>query len=196
MGVTLPAELRLGDLVLRRPDPDQAGGVVEAVNESLGDLGPWMAWAQQPAELEATAMRLALAGAAFELAGDASWTIFDCASDQVIGSCGLHQRMRPGGRDIGYWVRSGWTGRGVASRAAAALTCVGFETLELERVEIRCDEANERSAAVARRLGFEHLATVESFCGAPRDSGRTMVWAMGRAAWPSVAPAETSPLRR
>ncbi len=183
MGLTLPAELVLGDIVLRRPDPQQAAAVVEAVNESLDHLRPWMAWAQQPAELEPTAVRLALAAEAFDLGGDATWTIFDVATEQVIGACGLHDRVGAGGRDVGYWVRVGWTGRGVASAAAAAVTAVAFEVLGLDRVEVRCDESNERSAAVPRRLGFQCVATVEGFCGAPSDSGRTMIWAMRREAW-------------
>ncbi len=182
MGLTLPPEVVLGTIVLRRPDPQDAAAVVEAVNESLDHLRPWMAWAQQPAELEPTAVRLALAGAAFDLGGDATWTIFDGGSGVVIGACGLHDRVGAG-RDIGYWVRVGWTGRGVASRAAAGLTSLGFEVLGLRRVEVRCDESNNRSAAVPRRLGFEYLGTVPGFCGAPSDSGRTMVWAMDREAW-------------
>ena len=71
----------------------------------------------------------------------------------------------------------------MASAAAAAVTAVAFEVLGLERVEVRCDESNERSAAVARRLGFQCVATVEGFCGAPSDTGRTMIWVMRREAW-------------
>lgn len=183
MGLTLPPEMVAGDVVLRRPDPVQAVALVEAVNDSLDHLRPWMAWAQRPAEVEPTAVRLALAGEAFDLGGDATWTILDGASGQVIGACGLHDRVGAGARDIGYWVRVGWTGRGVASAAAAAITTVAFEVLGLARVEVRCDRCNHRSAAVPRRLGFDHVGTVEGFCGAPSDSGRTMVWAMTREAW-------------
>lgn len=183
MGLSVPAELVLGEVVLRRPDPQQASAVVEAVNQSLDHLRPWMVWAQQPAELEPTALRLALAAAAFDVGGDATWTIFDVGSDAVIGACGLHDRLGAGARDLGYWVRAGWTGRGVASVAAAALTAVGFEVLDLERVEVRCDESNELSAAVPRRLGFQCVSTVDGSRVAPSDSGRTMIWAMRREAW-------------
>ena len=37
-----------------------------------------------------------------------------------------------------------------------------FETLGANRVEIRCDALNARSAAVPRRLGFVHEATLRN----------------------------------
>ncbi len=193
--IRLPPEIVVDDIVLRRPDPEQASAVVEAVNDSLAHLQPWMAWAQRPTVFEATALRLAVAAAAFDAAADAAWTIFDGASGEVIGGCGLHDRIGGGGRDIGYWVRAGWTGGGVATRAAAALTWVGFDVLALDRIEIRCDAANARSAAVPRRLGYSCVGTFEGFCGAPSDSGKTMVWAVNSNDWPTPQWPGTSPLQ-
>ena len=50
--------------------------------------------------------------------------------------------------------------RGVATETAAALTRVGFEFLALDRMEIHCDVRNVRSAAVPRKLGYVHDATL------------------------------------
>jgi RimJ/RimL family protein N-acetyltransferase len=47
----------------------------------------------------------------------------------------------------------------------------------MSRVEIRCDPANVRSAAIARRVGLRHARTIPAseitVDGVPRD---TMVW--------------------
>jgi RimJ/RimL family protein N-acetyltransferase len=44
-------------------------------------------------------------------------------------------------------------------------------------VEIRCDPRNERSAAVPRRLGFEHVATLAGDrAGRDGIARDTMVW--------------------
>ncbi|HEY2672903.1 MAG TPA: GrpB family protein [Rugosimonospora sp.] len=48
------------------------------------------------------------------------------------------------------------TGRGIATRAAAALTAVAFR-IGAERVEILTDVANMRGAAIPRRLGFVEI---------------------------------------
>jgi len=56
--------------------------------------------------------------------------------------------------EIGYWLRTRAEGHGYATEAVSALAKLCFEALAAERVEIRCDIQNERSAAVAERAGF------------------------------------------
>jgi RimJ/RimL family protein N-acetyltransferase len=54
-----------------------------------------------------------------------------------------------------------------------------FDVAGIERIEIHCDPRNERSAAVPRRLGFVHEATLRGRLrdhdGTPRDA---MVWTL------------------
>ena len=57
--------------------------------------------------------------------------------------------------EIGYWIRTGMTGRGLATEATRRIADFAFAELGAERVEIWCDALNERSAAVAQRAGFE-----------------------------------------
>jgi RimJ/RimL family protein N-acetyltransferase len=44
------------------------------------------------------------------------------------------------------------------------------------RVEIHCDEANVRSAAVPRRLGYRLDRIEDDRVSAPGDLGRSMIW--------------------
>ncbi len=60
-------------------------------------------------------------------------------------------------------------GKGYASELAAALTKVAFEVVGVDRVEIRCDPHNVRSAAVPRKLGYGLEATLRRRL---RDSAR------------------------
>ena len=46
----------------------------------------------------------------------------------------------------------------------------------LGRVEIHCDEANHRSAAIPRRLGYRLDRVEDDAIAAPGESGRSMVW--------------------
>ena len=62
--------------------------------------------------------------------------------------------------EIGYWVRTSYARQGYITEVVAGLTDFAFETLGAKRVEIRCDALNERSAAIPRRLGFTHEATL------------------------------------
>ena len=73
------------------------------------------------------------------------------------------------------------TGHGYATEAVESLTRVAFDFPEVERLEIRVDPRNAPSAAIPRRLGYLHVATLEknftALPGPPRD---TMVWEMTR----------------
>ncbi|HSH31579.1 MAG TPA: GNAT family protein [Candidatus Saccharimonadales bacterium] len=73
---------------------------------------------------------------------------------ELVGHMSL-MHIRPKHKaEIGYWLSSEYEGRGVMSRAAAALIEYGFDELGLERIEILCRSTNARSQAVAQRLGF------------------------------------------
>lgn len=105
---------------------------------------------------------------------------------ELVGTMGLHARVGVGGLEIGYWVRSDYTGRGIAGACAGALTSAALALPGISRVEIHCDEANLRSAAIPRRLGYrlDHIEAVE--VTAPGETGRRMIWVFPRDTHPQV----------
>src|SRR5699024_1407559 len=57
--------------------------------------------------------------------------------------------------DIGYWIDGDAEGQGIVTRACEALIAHGRNTLQLKRFELRIATNNQKSSAVAERLGFE-----------------------------------------
>jgi RimJ/RimL family protein N-acetyltransferase len=171
-----PREIDAGDgVVLRLPDPEDAEATARAINDSLDELRPWMAWAQAPTTIDQQAVRLAVGAEAVAAGGEPLFTLV--VDGEVAGGVGVHDRSDdPRTREIGYWRATAAAGRGVVTRAVLALVdelaARGFE-----RVVITCDEANVRSAAVAERAGFTHAST-EDDPGRenPSSSLRTMRW--------------------
>lgn len=85
--------------------------------------------------------------------------IWSQTTSQYLGGIGLRP-CEPDGWNvpafaIGYWVRASAQGHGYVTEAVRKIVDYSFEYLLAQRVEIRCDAANERSAAVAIRLGFQ-----------------------------------------
>lgn len=181
-------------LVLRCWQPSDAPLLKEAIDSSLDHLRAWLPWAQEepqtPAEKVALLRRFR---GMFDLDQDFLYGIFARDESRVLGGTGLHTRVGVHAREIGYWIRADAEGQGYATEAVAALTRVGFEIEKLERIEIHCEPANERSAAVARRLGYELEATLRGRArdanGRPRD---TTVFTMFADAYVSSPAAEIS----
>ena len=62
--------------------------------------------------------------------------------------------------EVGYWLREDQQGQGIVTRAARAILAFGFNELGLERIELRCAVENQKSRAIAERLGFTREGTL------------------------------------
>jgi ribosomal-protein-serine acetyltransferase len=70
----------------------------------------------------------------------------------VIGTHKLDMLNRRG--EIGYWLGRSFQGQGIATAACRAVVTHLLHERKLNRVEIHCAVGNDKSCAVARRLGF------------------------------------------
>jgi RimJ/RimL family protein N-acetyltransferase len=167
-------------LVIRCWEPADAVLAKEAIDSSLDHLRPWMPWAHaEPTTLEQKVQLLRLFRGKFDLDQDAVYGIFDREERRVVGGTGLHPRVGDDASEIGYWIRADATGNGFATESTAAVTRVAFEILGFDRIEIRCDPANVRSAAIPKRLGYEYEATLRGRLRNEHDEPRdAMVFTM------------------
>jgi ribosomal-protein-serine acetyltransferase len=142
-------------LTIRAPRYADAREIMTAVNESLAELRPWMPWAKDPVQVEATEARLRAAMAKWITREDLLLHVYlKDTSTFVVGS-GLHRIDWHARKfEIGYWCRTDHTGNGYVTEATNAITAFAFEHLQANRVEIRCDTRNAKSVAVAKRCGF------------------------------------------
>ncbi|MBN2624363.1 MAG: GNAT family N-acetyltransferase [Acidimicrobiales bacterium] len=170
-------------LVVRQWRTEDAPALHEAVLESIEHLRPWMPWvANEPLALAA---RVEMVGGWARLwdAGDRMCGMF--VDERVVGGCGLHQRIGPGGQEIGYWVRVGETGHGYATAAARAMTDMAFTMPGVTHVEIHHDVANPTSGRIPAKLGFAHVHDVARPVEAPGETGTQRIWRMDRITWRS-----------
>lgn len=169
-------------LVIRCWQPADAPLLAEAVTASVEHLRPWMPWVHsEPEPLEVKVQRLRGFRASFDTDADYVYALFTPDEAEVVGGTGLHPRAGTGVLEIGYWINVRHAGRGYATEASAALTRVAFEINGVERMEIRCDPLNERSAAVPRKLGYTLDATLRANVrGADGGMRDTQVWSLLR----------------
>lgn len=98
-----------------------------------------------------------------KLQGSANGTdklFFIASGDQLIGTIDLHA-IHPTVKkaEIGYWVHTDYTKKGVTSKAVRALCQYAFDVLNLNKLTIMADVRNIGSNKVAQSCGFTFLGT-------------------------------------
>ncbi len=174
-----PEEVRSATVVLRRLRQEDAEAIAGAVSASLDYLRPWMPWANPDAvELRTQRLRVAEADELWEAGSDFIYSVLLAGDRTLVGEIGLHRRPADACAEIGYWIDVRHAGRGQGTEAARLMTQVGLGLDGVTSTEIHCDEANQASAAVARKLGYQLDRIDRIPPEAPGEQGRRMVWVM------------------
>ncbi len=167
--IPLFEELR-GERILVRPYRESdAQALFEAMIESRDHLRPWLPFADEHQTVDESRNWINLQVANWILRDDLALSIWQQATGRYLGGIGLHPHdWKIGYFEIGYWLRASAEGYGYVTEAVRLLTDYALDTLKANRLEIRCDELNTRSAAVPKRLGYaleghlrNHLATTD-----------------------------------
>jgi RimJ/RimL family protein N-acetyltransferase len=151
-----PESFETERLSIRSPLPGDGPEMHAAVRESRGELAPWMLWPKEHRTIDDSEASSRRARVAFLERSELRLHLYLKGTDTLVGSGGL-QRIdwEVPKFEIGYWCRTGFTGRGYITEAVLGITEFAFDTLGARRVEIRCDSRNVPSARVAERAGFE-----------------------------------------
>jgi RimJ/RimL family protein N-acetyltransferase len=183
-------------MVVRCYDPSDAPLLKDAVDSSIDHLVPWMPWAlEEPQTLDEKTELLRRFRGQFDLGQNFVYGLFSRDESEQVGGSGFHLRVGDDAFEIGYWIRASEDGKGLATESTAALTRVGFEVCEVDRIEIHVEPANEKSARIPQKLGYVEEAHLRRRLyaapgGEPRD---TVVFSMFRSDYPGT-PASSAQL--
>ena len=141
------------EITIRRYRAEDAAALFEAARESVDEVFPWLPWCHpELTEQEATEWAVSR-GSQFDKGIEYDFMIVD-GSDRFLGGCGLNQINRIHRiANLGYWVRTSASGRGVATTAVGQLARFAFAETDLIRLEIVCAIGNEASQRVAEKAG-------------------------------------------
>lgn len=123
----------------------------EAVRDSHAELGPWMPWCTPDYDLESAKIFAQACESGRERGSSYEFAILD-ESGKFCGTCGLNSvSVINQNANLGYWVRTGCTGRGYATKAVVMLRDWAFKNTSLLRLEIVASVENMGSLRVAER---------------------------------------------
>jgi len=151
-------QLTDGSILLRPYRSSDAKAVHKAVRESLPELSVWLPWAHPDYSIEESRTWIALCAEMWAKGTEFNFAILGKQNGAFLGGCGLNQvDLANHFANLGYWVRSRYTRRGVATAAAQLVARFGFKELKLKRIELGAATDNLASQRVAEKLGATRL---------------------------------------
>lgn len=136
-------------LALRELQMDDAPDIFRAIDSQREHFGRWLPFVEATRTVEDSRafLRTVL---------DGTELVFSLRLDGVfIGVAGFKgtdiARKRT---EIGYWMRSDYTGRGLMTAAVGELARFALEDQGIDEVFIKCAVGNEKSRNIPLRLGF------------------------------------------
>ena len=142
-------------LVLAPIEPADAPDLWVAVEGSRAHLEPWLPWVPFNNDAEASYRYADASALDWDHGRACRFTIRDKKTRVLYGVVGLesfahlHQSV-----ELGYWLRTEMTGRGIMTEGSRLLLGWSFSRLNVHRVRVAAATDNHPSLAVIRRLGF------------------------------------------
>ena len=141
------------NLYLQLLEDRHAAEVFSLVDRDRDYLREWLPWVDATETQEDT---LSFIRSSLEqFASQKGFVAGIWSEDKFCGVIGTHKLdllNRKG--EIGYWLGRAFQGQGIMTGACRAVVTHLLNEMEINRVMIACAKDNEKSCAVARRLGF------------------------------------------
>ena len=134
-----------------------------AVRESVAEISRWLPWCHPEFSRDELAAFIEISRKGWADRSQYQFAIFDVSTGSALGGISLAHIVKPNRlANMGYWVRTSATGRGVASTAVKLVAAYGFQHLDISRIEIAAIPENVASRRVAERSGAQFEAVVRN----------------------------------
>lgn len=141
------------DIELRFIKPEEAEALYKLVTDNRAYLREWLDWVDAQTGPEVSKENILKRIKKAETGEMLDLGIYK--EGELIGSMGFNPISAKNKRaEIGYWISSGYQGKGMMTECVRALIGYGFKKLKLHRIEIHCSTRNAKSFAIPEKLGF------------------------------------------
>lgn len=114
----------------------------------------WMPWIQNMQSIDF--IKGFIAGTTERYNSKSEYAYVITHNNVIVGRIGLYKIDNMNKiAEIGYWIAKDLEGQGIVTKATNALLKHSFETLQLNRIEIRCGFNNIKSQQIPERLNFK-----------------------------------------
>ena len=147
-------ELTDGNIIIRPCRLEDAAVICEGVQETMEEMLKWAPWCHTDYSMSDCTSWLSSRPQMWSEGIEYDFVIFDTKENTFLGGCAIDQINRKHNfANLGYWVRSSQTGKGIATAAVKLISRLGFGKLGFTRLEIVIAEQNRASQRVAEKVG-------------------------------------------
>lgn len=149
-----PEEIISGRIALHKHRLDLAPTMFKYVARDRERLAKFLPWAPLIREIEDEQTYILSTHEKWEQGKMIDYGLFRLEDNMYMGNVGVHTIDWSNEHcELGYWILGDFEGKGFISESVKALEKVCFE-LGFNRIEIRCDSSNARSASVPKKNGY------------------------------------------
>ena len=143
-----------GVVLIRPLEHADRDAVFSAVRESIAEISPWLPWCHSAYMPEETTAFIESTRTAWAQESSFNFGVFEATDTGYLGGVSVNHIVRQNRMaNVGYWVRTSATKRGIASRAVRLAAQFAFEDLGLTRIEIAAIPENMASRRAAEKAG-------------------------------------------
>ncbi|MGE9856337.1 GNAT family N-acetyltransferase [Bacillus sp. AF62] len=181
--VDFPDSFSTERLFIRMPYPQDGKVVYDAIQSSLTELQPWVAFAQRrhtEADIETIIRQYHVD---FLQRKELVFLLFHKQTGAFVAFASLHEiKWNVLKFNLGYWIDSRWSRNGYMTEGIEGILDFTFHTLQANRVEIHCESTNRKSCVIPPKLGFRLEGILEKNTMSVDGSGLrdTCLFAMTR----------------
>ena len=142
------------NLFLELLDDVHAPAIFNLIEANRKYLQTWLPWVEHMTTIEL--MKDFIRGTKHRNLNGTEYSFLILDKSMVVGRIGVHRidtNNKTG--ELGYWIAENFTGKGIITKSCAALITYCFDSLNLNRIEIKCATQNFRSQNVPLRLNFK-----------------------------------------
>ncbi len=159
------------DLVLRPFDPEDAEKFQQALAVTLPDLYRYMLWPVQEWNFQDCLESMVKMHGEYFMGTVFEWGCFDVRTGALLGSVGIMHTnpSNPDNWEIGYWVTSTHTKRGLGTLITQIISAVSILCLGVKRLQVGCIKENPASRRVIEKCGFKYEGTLRRLFPSPPE---------------------------
>lgn len=168
------------NLSLVIPHLAKAPEIFSLIDKDRDHLRTWLPWVDSTTTEEDTLNNLAERMEGFKQKKQASF--YGTLHGEFVASVGFIS-LNNGAGEIGYWLLSNYSGRGLMTSFVRKCIEYGFEKLNLNKIVIKCAEGNSKSAAIPKKLGFTQCKKTEAKHIINGSEQHTLVFTLNKKDW-------------